>query len=148
MDRLTPEHRSWNMSRIRSKDTKPERALRSALHRAGFRFRLHRKDLPGKPDLVLSRYRTVIFLHGCFWHRHPRCRMAYTPKSRIAFWNAKFASNIARDKRVNRQLRSLGWRCVIVWECELRHPEKLVERLGAILGPKTRPSPARAIPHR
>lgn len=128
-DRLSKERRSWNMSRIRSWDTKPELTVRSVLHRMGYRFRLHRRDLPGKPDIVLPRYRTVIFVHGCYWHRHPRCRFAYTPKSQVEFWNSKFESNIARDRRNQRDLMDAGWRVIIVWECELRNLEKLTNRL-------------------
>jgi DNA mismatch endonuclease (patch repair protein) len=89
-DRLSREHRSWNMSRIRGKDTAPELLVRSTLHRTGYRFRLHSQTLPGRPDLMLPKYRTVVFVHGCFWHRHKCCKFAYTPKSRTAFWNAKF----------------------------------------------------------
>src|SRR5688572_20093051 len=111
---LTRERRSWNMSRIRGHDTAPERLVRSALHRAGYRFRLHKKDLPGRPDIVLPKYRTVVFVHGCFWHRHRGCRFAYVPKSRTEFWNTKFQNNIERDRRAARTLRGLGWRVVTV----------------------------------
>ena len=120
MDRISKAHRSWNMSRIRGKDTTPERLVRSALHRMGYRFRLHRKDLPGKPDIVLPKHRVVIFVHGCFWHRHPRCRYATTPKTNRTFWNAKFKANIERDRRVRRELRKLGWKVVVVWECQCK----------------------------
>lgn len=119
MDRLTRKHRSWNMSRIRGKDTTPELVVRSALHRMGFRFRLHKKDLPGRPDIVLSRYRTAVFVHGCFWHRHPGCTKAYTPKSRVRFWQSKFDQNVKRDAAVRNQLERLGWNVVVVWECEV-----------------------------
>lgn len=104
MDILTKEHRSWNMSQIRGKVTKPERIVRSVLHRLGARFRLHRKDLPENPDFVLPRYGLVVLVHGCFWHRHPRCKYAYTPKSRLEFWVPKFEQNVKRDKEVRRQL--------------------------------------------
>ena len=107
------------MSRIRGKDTTPELVVRSALHRMGFRFRLHKKDLPGRPDIVLSRYRTAVFVHGCFWHRHPGCTKAYTPKSRIRFWQSKFDQNVKRDAAVRDQLERLGWNVVVVWECEV-----------------------------
>lgn len=130
MDSLTPERRSWNMSRIKSGNTKPERLVRSLLHRMGYRFRLHRKDLPGRPDIVLPRYRRVVLVHGCYWHRHPGCRLAYTPKSNLEFWQAKFNENVRRDERQNRQLSELGWRVVTVWECETREPAVLAERLG------------------
>ncbi|MBY5460766.1 DNA mismatch endonuclease Vsr [Rhizobium leguminosarum] len=119
VDTLTPAQRSERMSRIRSRDTKPEIALRKALHRLGFRFRVHRTGLPGKPDMVLAKYRTVIFVHGCFWHRHEGCKVATTPKSNTEFWNDKFSRNVERDKQVLKQLEDDGWYVVIVWECEL-----------------------------
>jgi len=124
MDLLTKEKRSWNMSRIKGKDTKPEKIVRSILHKAGFRFRLNRKDLPGKPDIVLPKYKSVILVHGCFWHRHPRCKYAYTPKSRVTFWQKKFSENIERDKFVKRELRKMGWKVIVVWECELKNDKK------------------------
>jgi DNA mismatch endonuclease (patch repair protein) len=129
MDRLTKQHRSWNMSRIRGKDTRPEMRVRSLLHRMGFRFRLHRKDLPGKPDIVLPAYGTVIFVHGCFWHRHPGCRFAYTPKSRVDFWLTKFQRNVERHVEVTVELEELGWRVVVIWECETASEEQLQQRL-------------------
>ena len=135
--------RSRMMSGIQGKNTKPELLLRRALHHAGFRFRLHQKQLPGTPDLVLPRYRTVIFVHGCYWHRHPRCRLAYNPKTRTEFWQQKFADNVARDRRDTDALLQAGWRVVIIWECGLRAVAKgeksldwlLTELRGAI--PKT-----------
>ena len=129
MDRLTPERRSWNMSRIGGKNTKPELMVRSLLHHMGLRFRIHRKDLPGKPDIVLPKYRTVIFVHGCFWHRHRGCRYTTTPSTRVDFWQKKFDDNVERDKQKTDELRQLGWRVLIVWECETRDPEKLMKRL-------------------
>ncbi len=132
-DIFSPEKRSEIMSRIKGRDTAPERAVRSILHRMGYRFRLNSKDLPGKPDIVLPRYETVIFVHGCFWHRHQNCRFAYTPKSRIDFWLSKFDSNIERDKMVKANLEKQGWRVIIVWECELRSPEKIASQLSALL---------------
>ena len=125
MDSLTPSHRSWNMSRIRGKDTQPEVRVRSALHRMGYRFRLHRKDLPGKPDIVLPKYSTVVFVHGCFWHRHPGCRFAYTPKSRVEFWQTKFDRNVERHREVELSLKELGWHVVVIWECETQQPDVL-----------------------
>ncbi|WP_432799923.1 very short patch repair endonuclease [Poriferisphaera sp. WC338] len=119
VDRLSKSQRSWNMSRIKSRDTKPEIAVRSALHRMGYRFRLNRKDLPGKPDIVLPKYKTVIFVHGCFWHRHEGCKYSYMPKSRIEFWEKKFKRNVERDAEVRKQLEDLGWKVVVVWECNL-----------------------------
>lgn len=133
MDRLSKKERSWNMSRIRSKDTTPERTVRSILHRLGYRFRLHSRSLPGHPDLVLPRYQTVVFVHGCFWHRHPKCQFAYTPKSRTEFWTAKFLGNIQRDRKVRRELRAMGWHVIIVWECELRNLQSVAERLDVEL---------------
>ena len=129
MDKLTKEHRSWNMSRIKSCNTKPENVVRSILHRMGYRFRLHQKDLPGKPDIVLPRHKAVIFVHGCFWHRHKGCKYAYTPKSRIDFWQQKFQSNIERDKKVINDLHEMGWRVFIIWECEVMTPESAQKRL-------------------
>ncbi|WP_459556765.1 very short patch repair endonuclease [Lacunimicrobium album] len=123
MDSLTKERRSWNMSRIRAKDTKPELAVRSLLHRMGYRFRLNNTVLPGRPDIVLPRHRAVVFVHGCFWHRHAGCRYAYTPKSRIDFWQRKFDSNIRRDQQVAEQLKELQWSQLVMWECEIKNPE-------------------------
>ncbi|HEX6860988.1 MAG TPA: very short patch repair endonuclease [Caulobacteraceae bacterium] len=134
-DSLTPTRRSWNMSRIRGRDTKPETRLRSMLHRAGFRFRLHPKNLPGRPDIVMPKYKTAIMVHGCFWHRHPGCRNATTPTTRREFWQAKFDANVYRDRKVEQQLVDLGWRVITVWECELKkEPEQVVERIGSRLG--------------
>lgn len=124
-DRISKEHRSWNMSRIKGKNTKPEMAVRSMLHKRGFRFRLHRKDLPGIPDIVLPKYKTVIFVHGCYWHRHPGCKKAYTPKSRMDFWNKKFCENVERDERKIKELVNLGWQVLIIWECEIEEFGKL-----------------------
>jgi len=118
MDSLTKEHRSWNMSRIRSTDTKPEMLVRSFLHRNGFRFRLHVKDLPGHPDIVLPKYKTVIEVRGCFWHRHPGCKYATTPSSNTEFWKQKFKQNIERDKQNGKKLKLLGWKLIVVWDCE------------------------------
>lgn len=128
-DRISRLHRSWNMGRIKSRDTAPEISVRSHLHRLGLRFRLHDRKLIGRPDVVLKRWNTVVFVHGCFWHRHPGCRFAYTPKSRLGFWTAKFGENVGRDKRNQRALRSSGWRVLIIWECETRDQRKLVSKL-------------------
>lgn len=119
-DRISAEHRSWNMSRIRGKDTKPEIVLRSLMHRAGFRYRLHDKRLPGKPDLVLPKYRTAIFVNGCFWHRHRGCSKATTPKTNTAFWTKKFEDTVERDARKQAELIARGWRVITVWECTLQ----------------------------
>lgn len=120
MDTLTPEHRSWVMSRIHGVDTKPEMIVRSFLHRNGFRFRLHVKSLPGHPDIVLPKYKTVIEIRGCFWHRHPGCKVATTPKSNIEFWEEKFKLNVMRDQKNEVLLRELGWKEIILWECEIK----------------------------
>lgn len=114
------------MSRIHSRDTKPEVALRRALHRLGLRFRLH-GDLPGRPDIVLPRYRAVVLVHGCFWHRHAGCKVASTPKSNTAFWQAKFDRNVERDAEVVDRLKSLDWKVLVAWECELRSRVKVDE---------------------
>lgn len=132
-DRLTKARRSWNMSRIKGKDTGPEKVVRSLLHRMGFRFRLHVKDLPGKPDIVLPRYRTVIFVHGCFWHRHRGCRNCTTPTNNREFWVKKLEGNAARDERHVSALRKLGWSVVVVWECETEKecfPDRLAARMA------------------
>ena len=134
VDTLTKEKRSWNMGRVRSKDTKPELQVRSLLHRNGFRFRLHKRGLPGKPDIVLVKYRTVIFVHGCFWHRHKGCQDTTTPKTRTSFWKNKFEDNTERDKRTTKALRDTGWKVIVVWECETRKPDVLLKRLKAQIG--------------
>jgi DNA mismatch endonuclease (patch repair protein) len=118
------------MSRIKSKDTNPEKVVRSMLHKMGYRFRLHRKDLPGKPDIVLPKYKTVIEIRGCYWHRHKGCKYAYTPKSNIEFWQEKFHKNIKRDKLNEQKLKELGWKVIIIWECELKDVEKLSIQLS------------------
>jgi DNA mismatch endonuclease (patch repair protein) len=121
-DRMTPAQRSRNMARIRGAHTLPERTLRSALHRAGFRFRLQRRDLPGRPDIVLRRYSAVIFVHGCFWHRHTGCSNATLPKTRAKFWADKLNTNRRRDGQQIRLLLHDHWRVLVVWECALRKP--------------------------
>lgn len=132
-DVLSPEQRRRNMSRIRGRDTGPERIVRSMLHRMGYRFRLHRRDLPGRPDIVLPRLRSVIFVHGCFWHRHKGCRYATTPKTRAEFWQKKFKENVERDRRNVVALREDDWRVLCVWECETRDPEALKSQLRTFL---------------
>ena len=136
-DRLSVEQRSWLMARIRSKDTRPELIVRSVLHRLGFRFRLHRRDLPGTPDIVLPGRGAVVFVHGCFWHGHC-CRVGKMPKSRVAYWSAKIEANRARDARVLRKLRRLGWKVVVVRECELRDLDKLRVKFARELGGRSR----------
>lgn len=120
-DIKSPAERSKNMAAIKGKDTKPEMIVRRFLHREGFRFRLHRKDLPGKPDIVLPKYRTVIFVHGCFWHRHDGCRFATMPATRQDFWRAKFERTKERDQNVLQSLLENSWRVIILWECGLKH---------------------------
>ena len=131
MDNLTKEKRSWNMSRIRSNDTKPELKVRSFLFRQGFRFRLHVKKLPGHPDIVLAKYKTVIEVRGCFWHRHPGCKIATTPSSNIDFWQEKFRKNVERDIANAAELKKSGWNLIVVWGCETTKknfpPQKLLD---------------------
>lgn len=119
MDSLTREKRSWNMSRIRGKNTVPELIVRSFLHRNGIRFRIHAANLIGRPDIVLPKYRTVIFVHGCFWHRHKGCKYAYIPKSRKKFWSVKFKENIARFDQVRKALKKDSWKVLVIWECQV-----------------------------
>ena len=107
------------MAAIKSKDTKPEIAVRKLLHSLGYRFRLHRKDLPGSPDIVLPKYKTVIFVHGCFWHRHKNCKYATSPKTREEFWENKFKQNVERDKNNFKELKNLNWKVLVLWECEI-----------------------------
>jgi DNA mismatch endonuclease, patch repair protein len=117
------------MSRIKCRNTRPEVLVRSYLHHMGFRFRLHVRNLPGRPDIVLPKYGTVIQVHGCFWHRHPSCSMAYMPRSRTTFWRDKFAGNVARDRRQREKLEALGWRVVTIWECEAYDADQLTKKL-------------------
>lgn len=132
-DKLTPEKRSWNMSRIRSKNTRTETEVRSLVHSMGFRYRLHRKDLPGKPDIVLPKYKTVVFVHGCFWHRHKGCKITTTPKSNTEFWKEKFAYNVKRDIEHQKKLKEMGWKVLIVWQCELKNKEDLASKVRRFL---------------
>jgi DNA mismatch endonuclease (patch repair protein) len=127
--------RSAMMARIGQKNTAPEICVRRVLHRLGFRFRLHRRDLPGTPDIVLTGRRIALLVHGCFWHRHPGCRFAYSPKIRTEFWNAKFARNVIRDHEVEQKLAALGWYAHVIWECETGDAAALERRLLAILSP-------------
>jgi len=130
MDTVSKEKRSEIMSKIRGKNTKPEKIVRSLLHSMGYRFRLHRKGLPGKPDIVLPKYKTVIFVHGCYWHRHPGCRKAVFPKTNTQFWENKFCTNVRRDRQISDALSLLGWKVLVVWECESKDVEELKKRLG------------------
>lgn len=133
MDHVSPERRSYIMRLVKPTNNKTEIAVRRILHHLGFRFRLHGQDLPGKPDVILPKWQVIILVHGCFWHRHARCRKATTPKTKVAYWKRKFQENVKRDRRVRAQLRRLGWRVCVVWQCELTFPEKLARRLGAFI---------------
>ena len=123
------EQRSRNMSAIKSKNTKPEIKVRKLLHSMGYRFRLHSKDLPGSPDIVLPKYKTVIFVHGCFWHRHENCKYASNPKTRKEFWNKKFTENKKRDSEIQEKIKILDWRSVVIWECETKNIENLRDKI-------------------
>lgn len=123
-DVVDSQTRSRMMAGIRSRDTKPELLVRRYLHAQGFRYRLNVRSLPGSPDLVLAKWRTVIFVHGCFWHRHPDCSFAYTPRSRQDFWLEKFEKNVARDAAAIKALEEAGWRVIVVWECSLRGAQR------------------------
>lgn len=128
-DIYTPEKRSAVMARVRGSNTKPEVRVRSLLHRLGYRFRLHRKDLPGRPDIVLPKHRAVVFVHGCFWHRHPACKKATLPKNNREEWEAKLARNVERDAENVDALEQAGWSVGIVWECDSRDPGAIVSSL-------------------
>jgi len=132
-DVFTKEKRSWVMGRVKGRDTKPEIVVRSIVHRMGFRFRIHRGDLPGKPDIVLPRHSRVIFVHGCFWHGHNGCSRSKRPTTNRMFWHKKLEENVARDRRVRRDLHRIGWKVLVVWQCESRKPEKLVGKLERFL---------------
>jgi len=128
-DNLTKEKRSWNMSRIRGKNTKPEIAVRKMLHAAGFRFRLHVRKLPGKPDIVLPKWKTAIFVHGCFWHRHEGCVRCTTPTNNREYWIEKFRRNMERDEQHRDALVTLGWNVIVIWECNVKTPNDLVNKI-------------------
>ncbi len=132
-DVLTPNQRSRNMSAIRGKDTKPEIVVRRVAHRLGYRFRLHRQDLSGRPDLVFPRLRKVVFVHGCFWHMHSCRKGCVTPKTNADFWQAKRAGNVARDRRTVRRLRADGWKVLVLWECQTRDTDAVRDRLSEFL---------------
>ena len=131
MDKLTKERRSWNMARIPAKNTKPEISVRSILHRMGYRFRIHPKGLPGKPDIVLPKYHTTIFVHGCFWHGHEQCKDFAPPKTRTEWWLDKVNRNKEKDIENVTRLKKLGWRVIVVWECELT-PDRIEGSIRSI----------------
>lgn len=135
-DRLSLEKRSWNMSRIGSKNTGPEKATRLLLRKHGYKFILHQANLPGKPDIVMPRHKLAIFVNGCFWHSHKGCKDAGIPKSNIAFWKKKLSSNVIRDKKNGLAIRQLGWRVFVIWECEVSKPKRLINRLRKFLKSK------------
>lgn len=141
MDRYGPEKRSAVMSTVKGRDTRPEKAVRKIAHALGFRFRLHRRDLPGTPDLVFPNRKAVIFVHGCFWHQHPECRRATTPATRPEFWQSKLARNVARDQEAIASLNEHGWRVLIIWQCETRSPVFIQNAIEQFLGrqPMTHP---------
>lgn len=136
MDTLSTTERSERMARIHGRDTKPEMVVRRLLHGMGYRYRLHRGDLPGKPDIVFGKRKKAIFIHGCFWHRHddPACRLARLPKSRLDFWKPKLSANAERDALKQEALKRLGWNVLVVWECELRQSEQLENKLRQFVG--------------
>ncbi|MCY3773076.1 MAG: DNA mismatch endonuclease Vsr [Gemmatimonadetes bacterium] len=131
-DIMDRKRRSELMAAIRTRDTGPELVVRRIAHRMGLRFRLHRKDLPGRPDLVLPKHRLAVFVHGCFWHRHEGCRYASTPKSRTDFWTEKFTANVVRDANQKGALRNLGWRVLVIWQCETKDEEEVEHRLAEL----------------
>ena len=133
-DIVDSDKRSEMMSGIRSRDTKPELIVRGIAHRLGFRFRVHRRDLPGSPDIVFPKHQAVIMVHGCFWHRHPDCQYASTPKTRVQFWENKFEGNVVRDRRSQSALRHLGWRVLVIWECETKDHDAVAARIVSYLG--------------
>ncbi|MEQ8830604.1 MAG: DNA mismatch endonuclease Vsr [Alphaproteobacteria bacterium] len=136
MDILTPEQRSERMSRVRGRDTKPEMLVRRLTHSMGYRYRLHRRGLPGSPDLVFPSRMKVIFVHGCFWHQHldPGCKLARLPKSKLDFWGPKLETNRERDERKLVRLAELGWDVLVIWECQTKNREELQARIGEFLG--------------
>lgn len=137
MDTLTPAQRSERMGRVKDRNTRPELLVRHLVHGMGYRYRLHRRDLPGTPDLVFPGRRKVIFVHGCFWHRHPdpACKLARLPKSKHDFWMPKLEGNRRRDEDNEQELRALGWDILAIWECQLSRPEELRTRIREFLGP-------------
>ncbi|MEA3364021.1 MAG: very short patch repair endonuclease [Candidatus Hydrogenedentes bacterium] len=132
-DLFSKTKRSWIMSRVKNRDTKPEIVVRSLVHRLGYRFRIHRRDLPGNPDIVLPKHKKLIFVHGCFWHGHKGCPRSKRPTTNSDFWSRKLDANIERDKKLRRKLRRMGWKVLVVWECETREPHKVLKKLEKFL---------------
>jgi DNA mismatch endonuclease (patch repair protein) len=132
-DHVDPATRSRIMSAVHSKDTMPEVRVRKMLHSMGYRYRLHVAKLPGKPDIVFPSRHKIVFVHGCFWHRHRSCRYATTPKTRPEYWEEKFSANVTRDRATVRKLKQMGWTIATVWQCQLKNPERLAERLHEFL---------------
>lgn len=132
-DRLNPKRRSWLMGRVSSKNTVPELIVRRSVFAMGYRYRIHRSDLPGTPDILFPRQKKIIFVHGCFWHQHKGCRKASLPKSRTAFWADKFEMNVKRDARNSELLKKLGWKILVVWQCQTTDRDKLEKRLRRFL---------------
>jgi len=126
VDQITSEKRSWVMSRVKGRNTTPERIVRSLLHKNGYRFRLHKKDLPGNPDIVLAKYKSVIFIHGCFWHQHKGCKKAKIPEQNRSYWTKKFGRNKKRDEKALKKLNENGWKVLIIWECEIKKGEQFL----------------------
>lgn len=136
MDRVSPEQRSRNMSRIKGRDTKPEIRLRSALHREGLRFRVCRNDLPGRPDIVFPRQKLAIQVRGCFWHQHSGCKAGRIPSSNLSYWKPKLEANVERDAQKDEALSALGWQVIVFWECELKTDQGLSEALNVVVREK------------
>lgn len=134
MDNLSAEQRRLTMAAVKSCDTTPELVVRKLLHGAGVRFRLHRKDLPGKPDIVIPKHHTVILVHGCFWHQHPGCKHADRPASHLDYWQRKLDRNVKRDEKTQRELEAAGWKVIVIWECETRNPGALHDKIFYALG--------------
>lgn len=148
MDIVSKEKRSTMMASVKRQNTRPELVLRRALHSSGLRFRLHRANLPGTPDIVFVSARVAVFVHGCFWHRHEGCQKATSPSSRIQFWQEKFRRNVERDRSAQLALKSMGWRVVVVWECELRSDEaasQLARKFLSVIEKRTRASAAKVV---
>ena len=133
VDTISKSKRSWNMSRISSRNTRPEVRVRKNLHKLGYRFRIHRKDLPGKPDIILPKFDLAIQVHGCFWHSHEGCKSSGTPKSNVGFWESKLSGTKERDIKNKKMLEDIGWRVEIIWECDTKDPDKLTKLLESII---------------